>query len=178
MVQSVQWPTYGLHNQILAVRLRAAPKDLALLPSVQIASGANTPSHWMGNGGSYPRDKSAMAWIRSHPSSAKVKNKWRYTFIPPFAFMAFIGTTSYFTSSGLNLKAFIGTTSYFTSSGLNLLIQSAIRHRHTTSPMKQQGKFLRCGTPGGTCTWRKACEKSYNTFQRFHSWTVHWYDQY
>jgi hypothetical protein len=53
---------YGMHNQILAVRLWAGPKDLAFLRRVQIASGANTPSHWMGNGGSYPRYKSAVVW--------------------------------------------------------------------------------------------------------------------
>jgi hypothetical protein len=51
-----------------------------------------------------------------------VKNERNYTFIPPIAFMAFIGTS-------------------FSLFGLNLLIQRAIRHRYTTSKWSSKDSF-------------------------------------
>jgi hypothetical protein len=94
-------------------------------------------------------------------SSAKVKNKWRYTFIPPFAVMAFIGASS-----------------SFTSFGLNLLIQRAIRHRYTTAEWSSKISFRGAAHQEARVFAEKACEKSYNTIQynttlliRNSSWT-------
>lgn len=65
------------------------------------------PTEWVTRAPTPQINRPWREYDHLHPSSAKVKIKWWHTFISSFAFMAFIGTTSPFTSFGL--KLLIGT---------------------------------------------------------------------
>jgi hypothetical protein len=70
----------------------AAATDSSLFQSVQTSSGAYPTFCSVGTGVSFP----GVKWLGSKadlstPSSAEVKNEWRYTFTPPLAFMACTG---------------------------------------------------------------------------------------
>jgi len=73
---------------------------LSLPHRVETGSGTYPASYPMGTRGSFPGVKAAEREAdHSPPSSTKVKNTWRYTVTPQYAFMAWcsvkksIGTT-------------------------------------------------------------------------------------
>jgi len=68
---------------------------------------AHLASYPMGNGGPFPLGGGGLKWLgcQANPSSAYVKNAWRYTFTPPYAFVAwcFVRNRDNFIFTSLNI---------------------------------------------------------------------------
>jgi hypothetical protein len=82
-----------------AVRIQVQTLDcLDLLSKIprQALGTLYPPIHWVSGGGEghFPGSKEAGVWSWSFISNYKVTNKCSYTFVPLYAFMPFIGTTS------------------------------------------------------------------------------------
>jgi hypothetical protein len=82
-----QWYRAGLRAGWFGVRVSTGVENFSLHHRVQTGSGAHKDSHPMGTRGSFLRWKwQAREAEHSHPSSAEVKNAWRYTSTPQYNF--------------------------------------------------------------------------------------------
>jgi hypothetical protein len=79
---------YGLDCRRLEVQVPTGAGDFSLLHRVQTGSGAHPASYPTGTEGSFRGvRRTGREADQSPPSSAEVKNAWRYTFTP-YVFMA------------------------------------------------------------------------------------------
>jgi len=67
-------------------------RDFSLFHNMQTCFGDH-PATTSVSIGFVSRGKAVGAWCWPFPSSAHVKNEWRYTSFPPYAFMTWAGTT-------------------------------------------------------------------------------------
>jgi hypothetical protein len=80
---------YGLKNRSSRVQFPVGAGNFTLHQRVQKSSGAHPASYSMGTGvPSLGAKRPGREADHSPPSSAEVKNAWKYTSIPQYVFMA------------------------------------------------------------------------------------------
>jgi hypothetical protein len=91
----VSWLGYRLDNRGIVVGFPAGSRNLSLLQSVQNESTWRPPSFlFNGYREHFPWEQYHLGVkLKTAPSSAEVKNKWRYISTAPYAFMACSGAT-------------------------------------------------------------------------------------
>ena len=149
-----------LQTVLSGVWIPAGRRNLSLLQKDPDWLWSSPSLHWNGCRGSFPwvkrvRDKRLTAYP---PVTAKFKNEWSYTFIPPYAFMACIGTilplSLPFTYSPFSIIFPLYPTSYVTCWNQSIvwwlligLLESVMRVRkkwaHSYATSKFRGKTPR-----------------------------------